>query len=113
MLNKTILISVDKLRPTTPSLGEKIVYIVAYSVCYYIKKYLNLYHYNNLEVTYNYSAHNVHSTPSDFYELSLRDINEHEYLTVNYMLEKAIGQSIEEFNVYIKSNKNSVLNFVE
>lgn len=116
MLNKSLLIGLENLRPHRLSEGVLIRELLELSVCDKIRKHVLGLAYNHLPIYYNYSQYSIENA-------NLESILEHYYITdtdntlltelftVNYMLDRTIEDYLEEYNIFFKNNTNTILNF--
>lgn len=103
MLNKTILIALDKLKPNTITEGLILKEIIDYLISSCI---ISTY-YTHLNISYNY---NRYISVNELVTNTEKYLDEDELFKVNMLLSKFIEECIEEFNIYSKNKVNTVLN---
>jgi hypothetical protein len=110
MLNKSVFIAVDNLRPNTFDEGVIIREVLDTMVCCQIRKNLTQQAYDDLIVCYNYDPYSVDLCSNNITNFQLTCADEIELRKINAIVDSVIEEAIDEFYIHHKYDPNSVLN---
>lgn len=111
MLNKSVFIGVDNLKPNTFTEGIVIKEVLETMVCCQIRQCLTNSGHEHLIVCYNYDPYNVDLCINNVLNYQLSCCDELELRKINAIVNSVVEEAIEEFYIHHKYDTDSVLNF--
>lgn len=111
MLNKSVFIGVNNLKPNTFDEGIVIKEVLETMVCCQIRQCLTNNHHDHLIVCYNYDPYNVDLCVNNVINFQLSCCDEIELRKINDIVNREVEAAIDEFYFHHKYDPNTVLNF--
>lgn len=111
MLNKSVFIGVNNLKPNTFDEGVIIKEVLETMVCCQIRQNLTNNNHDHLIVCYNYDPYSVDLCINNVINYKLSCCDEIELRKINDIVNREIEAAIDEFYFHNKYDPNTVLNF--